>query len=71
MSTSTGVVKTPRSSPSRSPTHRAQFARERAWRSLDLAHESVSKGLLFAALGYLDEAMYWHTAYQALTEPQP
>jgi hypothetical protein len=71
MSTSAGTAKPPRSSPSRSPTRRAQFARDRAWRSLDLARESVAKGLLFAALGYLDEAVYWHTAYQALTEVPP
>jgi hypothetical protein len=68
MSAAPGSAKPPR--PSQPPSRRAQFARERAWRSLDLARESVSKGLLLAALGYLDEAVYWHTAYQALTEPQ-
>jgi hypothetical protein len=68
MSTSSVSAKPLR--PSQSPTRRAQFARDRAWRSLDLARESVSKGLLLAALGYMDEAVSWHTAYQALTEGQ-
>ena len=57
---------TPVRSLSPAHTHRARFAQERAFQSIDLAREALGKGLLLATLGYLDEAVYWHTAAQAL-----